>query len=92
MAISDGVARNIGKLLRNLSDPKWYAAEGAKLTTNIVVINKIGNSVNAYLRAHLYDGRQHIGDVYRCGDGHEYMDVNGQQYRYDPSSNTWQNA
>lgn len=102
MAITDRFGRAIGKLFRNLQDYKWYAAEAGKAASSIYVTNAYGRKVEAYLRAHLHipkkdsQGRiiseDHIGNAYRCDDGHEYLTTGDGSYRYDPQTDSWVHA
>jgi hypothetical protein len=93
MTISSRFAASVGRLFRNLIDHKWYIAEAEKQVISTVVVNPIGNRVNAYLRAHLYDSDdRHIGDAYKCRDGHEYLKTHDRIYVYDPSTDSFKVA
>jgi hypothetical protein len=97
MGLSQAAGKALGKLVRNLRNPRWVAASVAETGTTLLVINPIGKRVKAELKSYLHhhdeDGNQvKIGDVYHCPDGHNYIHANGKTYRYDGNSDSWMNA
>lgn len=98
MPVTQKLSNAIGKLLRNITNPQWYVAEGSKQAVSIVVLNPLGQRVNAFLFGHLYHPetdkfgqvkQHHVADVFKCDDNHEYLRHGGSYYRYDPRTNTW---
>lgn len=75
-----------------MKDPKWIAKEVTSKGTSIYVWNPLGQKAVAYLKFHLFNGEQKIGDAYHCADGHEYIKVGDQTYNHDLKSDTWVNS
>ena len=98
MPLSQAAGKALGKLFRNLTNPRWLAEQAAGTATAIFVLNPLGKNVTAYLRGkieHRPDPKSnpvHVGDVYHCADGHNYVYANGKAYRYDAQTDGWYNA
>lgn len=96
-AASAAMSNAIGRLLRNLNNPKWVATEGAKSAITTFVVNPAGQKVSASIMHHLHHEDEHgndihIGDAYKCTDGHEYMVTASGTYRHDKASDSWVKA
>lgn len=93
MALSQSAGRALGKLFSNLNNPRWLAKQAAETATSVVVLNWAGKQVKAVYKGYiLHDTNKHIGDVYHCDDGHNYVVANGKKYRYDAGTDSWYNA
>jgi hypothetical protein len=90
--LSPGLLNNLGRLLRNIKDPKWLAAQAGEMLTQIYVIGPVGDQIKAYFRVHLFDGDKKIGEVYHCKDGHEYLLIDGKKIRFDKDSEDFHHA
>jgi len=89
LGITSKFSEAMGKIFRNLEDPKWYTAETQKQVISMAVISPLGHRAVAYLRYHFYDGKEHIGDAYHCKDGHEYLRINQKVYTYNPDTDSF---
>lgn len=93
MSLSPSAGRALGKLFSNLKNPRWLAKQTAETVASITVLNYAGQKVKAAYKGYiLHDTDKHIGDVYHCDDGHDYVVANGQKYRYDARTDSWYNA
>jgi hypothetical protein len=93
MALSQSAGRALGKLFSNLKNPRWLAKQTSETVASVTVLNYAGKQVRAAYKGYiLHDTDKHIGDVYHCDDGHNYVVANGKTYRYDASTDSWYNA
>jgi hypothetical protein len=94
MPLSAAAGRAIGKLFRNLKNPRWLAQQTAESVVSITVLNWAGNRVKAFYKGKIvHNGDEKIGEIYHCSDGHNYiLTLNGSQYRYDADTDTWEDA
>ena len=95
--LSKAAGKAIGKLFRNLRNPRWIAQQTAETLTTITVVNYAGKKVKAFAKGHVVhdhaDGTEvKIGDVYHCQDGHDYIHSGGKTYRYDATVDGWHPA
>ena len=90
MSLSSETARILGKLLRNIKDPQWYAAQAGETAIQMCFMSPLGHIASAYLKAHLFDGDKKIGEVYECKYGHQYVkSVDGKKYALHPETEDW---
>ena len=93
MPLSQSAGRALGKLFSNLKSPRWLAKQTAETAISLTVINYAGKQVKAFYKGYiLHDTDKHIGDIYHCADGHDYVVINGKKYRYDVADDGWYNA
>lgn len=98
MPLSQSAGKALGKLFRNLSNPRWLAKQAAETATSMIVLNWVGKKVKATYKGkvvHTPDPKaeaEHIGDIYHCDEGHNYIYANGKMYRYDSKTDGWYNA
>jgi hypothetical protein len=78
MPLSVEAGKALGKLYRDLSNPRWIAETVASTIATITVINWAGQQVTAKKKGklvHKPDAKAdevHVGDIYHCADGHDY--------------------
>jgi len=90
MSLSSAIAKNLGKLWRNIKDPQWLAAQAGETAVQMSFISPLGHNASAYLKTHLFDGDKKIGEVYECKDGYQYVkSVDGKKYALHPETEDW---
>jgi hypothetical protein len=93
MPLQQAAGKALGKLFSNLKNPRWLASQTAETFMSLTVTNYAGNKVRAFYKGYIiHDNDKHIGDVYHCDDGHDYVVSKGQKYRYDAKSDSWYHA
>lgn len=95
MPISDRAARSLGKLIANITgNLRWHGkgAGGATVGAAVYVLNHRGEKVKASHTGSVSDNDGKLAEHYVGPDGHEYVEVNGKTYRYDPNTDGWYNA
>jgi len=87
------IMRNLGKLYKNVTTPKWIADQAGGTIVQQLFISPLGHNVKAYFKGHLLDEDQKIGEVYQCADGHVYIEGNdGNKYALHPHTEDWHQA
>ena len=79
----------IGKLIRNLRNPRWVMAEVARQAFSIIVVGPTGRKAKAYLKTHLHHDDGHVADVHEDEHGHLYVVFQGKAYWYDQNNDSW---
>jgi hypothetical protein len=87
--VSQAVGAALGRLIRNLRNPRWVIAEVAKQAFSIIVVAPTGRKVRAHLKKHIHHDDGHIADVHEDEHGHEYIVVHGKVYWFDPQTDSW---
>lgn len=98
MPLSAAAGKALGKLYRDVRNPRWIAQQATESVISITVLNWAGQKVKAFFKGKIFhkpDGHRdevHIGDVYHCADGHNYVHAGGKAYRYDAGQDAWVSA
>jgi hypothetical protein len=95
MGLSAAAGKALGKLFRNIRNPRWVAQEVGQTAFTMTVLNPAAQRVKAKLKGkghiHHDDGKE-VAEVYHCDDGHNYLRIGDKTYCYDAATDSWSAA